>query len=199
MTSGEQIESGAHIKAAGRRVTVPGHGTEGDASMRDQRTDGLCECGCGTAIKQSQRFVNGHNRRQPVHYVVDENGCWIWRGASVGGGYGTIRRQGQTHRAHRFVYELLVGPIPEGLVIDHLCRNRACVNPKHLEPVTFKENILRGEGATARHARKSQCVHGHSFTPDNLGTNARGFRICKQCARERNERYRRKRKAKGVA
>ena len=77
---------------------------------------------------------------------VDRSGsCWLWL-AATSHGYGTFQSNGKLVRAHRYAYELLVGPIPGGLVIDHLCRTTACVNPEHLEPVTQRENLLRGAG-----------------------------------------------------
>jgi hypothetical protein len=112
-------------------------------------------------------------------------GCWPWRGKMHPEGYGQISVNGRPEWAHRLAYSLLVGRIPEGLQIDHLCRNRACVNPAHLEPVTARENTLRGEGAGARNARKTHCVRGHEFTPENTVVDARGHRSCLACRASR--------------
>ena len=87
--------------------------------------------------------------------------------------------------AHRVAYEKAYGPIPEGLVIDHLCRNGLCVNPEHLEAVTRKENILRGEGACAQNARKTHCKRGHELIPENLIERSDGRRDCLLCDRIR--------------
>lgn len=108
--------------------------------------------------------------------------CWGWTAATYHNGYGSFWNGQRTMRAHRFAYERLVGPIPEGLQIDHLCRNPACVNPGHLEPVTRRENILRGEGITAQQARKTHCVHGHPFDEENTYVHPRG-RTCRACNR----------------
>jgi hypothetical protein len=114
-------------------------------------------------------------------------GCWDWTGAFSSNGYGHYfvgREHGQSKsvRAHRFAYELSVGDIPEDLVIDHLCRNRGCVNPAHLEPVTTRENIVRGEGFAAEQARRTHCVRGgHPLSGPNLYVNPRGERECRTC------------------
>ena len=135
--------------------------------------------------------------------------CWEWTGAKTGKGYGnfTITPHSLWACAHRVAYEVLVGPIPDGLFIDHLCRNRACVNPSHMEPVTNKVNILRGESPWAQRARMTHCANGHEFTPDNTRIRPNGTRSCRACTRERNRGkfdaaywrdYRARRKAKGT-
>jgi hypothetical protein len=94
--------------------------------------------------------------------------CWLWTGALLDSGYGFFWVDNTRQVvAHRFAYELLVGTIPEGLQLDHLCRVRNCVNPKHLEPVTNRENALRSESFSGRSARQTHCVHGHPFDEAN--------------------------------
>ena len=88
-------------------------------------------------------------------------------------------------RLHRAIYEKFVGPIPDGLTIDHLCRNRLCVNPAHLEPVTLAANVLRGESLPAKNARKTHCPKGHPYDETNTHITKQGWRICKACNRER--------------
>jgi len=113
------------------------------------------------------------------------DGCWEWQAHKVTAGYGGFRIGVNKHAlAHRLAYELLVGPIPNGLVTDHLCRNRACVRPDHLEPVTNLENIKRGARAQMTH-----CNRGHEFTPENTYNHPKGSRICRQCRAIREERY----------
>jgi hypothetical protein len=116
--------------------------------------------------------------------------CWLWL-AAVTDGYGMFWLDRRYQKAHRVAYEMLVGPIPEGLQLDHLCRVRNCVNPAHLEPVTALVNQQRGVGTFAdTHGKKTHCVHGHEFTADNTYwfTNSRGFRgrMCKACCRDRD-------------
>lgn len=107
--------------------------------------------------------------------------CWLWTGCIQTRGYGQFRGYQSKHiPAHRFAYEALVGEIPEGLVIDHLCRVRRCVNPAHMEIVTQRENILRGDGVAAHHARKTHCIRGHEFTPENTIRHPHG-RNCRAC------------------
>lgn len=118
------------------------------------------------------------------------NECWNWQHAMISGGYGQARHiRFSTNLAHRIAYELMIGPIPNGLHLDHLCRNRRCVNPAHLEPVTARENLLRGIGWAAKNARKTHCPKGHEYTPENTKTTCAGGRSCKACAaKSRRER-----------
>lgn len=118
-------------------------------------------------------------------YVEKTDQCWNWTGAT-NLGYGTFcisQRPTKVVRAHRYAYELLVGPIPTGLVIDHLCRNHGCVNPSHMEPVTNRENVLRGDTLPARNAAKTHCVHGHLFNDANTKITKGGGRRCRTCDR----------------
>jgi hypothetical protein len=120
--------------------------------------------------------------------------CWEWVGAVQSGGYGNIRVAGRNLKAHRLSFELNVGPIPEGLVIDHTCRNRACVRPEHLEAVTQRVNVLRGDSKMARNAVQTHCVNRHEFTPENTKIDSHG-RHCRACALKRDrDRYALKRK-----
>lgn len=104
--------------------------------------------------------------------------CVPWTRAIGADGYGRQWDGRQMALAHRLVYEREVGPIPEGLQIDHLCRNRACVNPAHLEPVTQRVNILRGESVSAQHARRTHCLHGHPLDGAYSTTHVRYCRTC---------------------
>ena len=111
------------------------------------------------------------------------DGCWFWVGAVTNPEYpyGQFWLHGRQHLAHRISYEWSVGLVPDGLTLDHLCRNPSCVNPAHLEPVTMRENILRSDGVSANHARKTHCVHGHAFSPDNTYIYPHGGRECLMC------------------
>ena len=131
---------------------------------------------------------------------IDKNGaggCWLWLGATNRDGYGPTKPKGDKLRvAHRVIYEMLVGPIPDGLQLDHLCRVRPCVNPEHLEPVTCRENLLRTEGdGPGTKARQTHCKHGHPFDTENTGSDPRGGRFCKACRRIRGNAANKRRRA----
>ena len=116
-----------------------------------------------------------------------DSGCWLWISSINGSGYGMFYADGKMKKAHRVSYEWFVGPIPNDLVLDHLCRVRNCVNPDHLEPVTQKENTLRGTSVSALNAVKTHCPQGHEYTEENTRIKQNGSRDCKVCNRERKK------------
>lgn len=118
--------------------------------------------------------------------------CWMWRSWIGGYGYGKFRLNGKTISAHRYAYMRRHGSVPSGLILDHLCRNRACVNPDHLEPVTNRVNVLRGNGTSAINSRRTHCVKGHAFDATNTRIDPRGRRNCRTCCREWAREQRRK-------
>lgn len=179
---------------------------------------GLCACGCGgkaPIAKQSttrlgyvrgepMRFINGHHSK--VNWTPDllwskvnkTETCWLWTGQLDISGYGQILRNGKLFKTHRVAYELLVGPIPEGLTLDHVkdrgCQHRSCCNPAHLEPVTNRVNILRGDSIAANNARKTHCKRGHLIDGAN-----KQQRFCKTCVKAIDLRQREKRRLKRIA
>lgn len=110
------------------------------------------------------------------------DGCWTWQAATTNG-YGVYwdNVECRVRMAHRWAYEHLIGAVPDELPLDHLCRNRSCVYPAHLEPVTHQVNILRGVGATARNAAKTHCSKGHPYDEANTWIDPTGRRKCRQC------------------
>jgi hypothetical protein len=114
--------------------------------------------------------------------MIPESGCWVWTAHTHDLGYGRMRVDGKDWLAHRWSYEHYIGWIPKGLVIDHLCRVRCCVNPKHLQPVKQRENCRRG-ASWAFQANKTHCPKGHPYAGNNLYIDPRGHRRCKSCAK----------------
>lgn len=131
--------------------------------------------------------------------------CLVWTGTIASNGYGVVGIQGRQYKVHRLVYEAVNGPMPrqdasgKRIVSDHLCRNRPCANPDHIEPVTDAVNVMRGVSFAPVNASKTHCDSGHEFTPENTATNGRGQRACRECirgrARKRDALHRAKRKA----
>lgn len=145
-------------------------------------------------------FMIGRPPTPPVERfwpkVNKSDDCWVWLGGKDSHGYGvfSIRLNGKSHSvgAHKFSYELLVNKVPKGMELDHLCRNRGCVNPAHMEVVTARTNTLRGNGITAYWSRQTHCLHGHKYTTENtyITTKKPNARFCRTCRREWNRDHR---------
>jgi len=147
------------------------------------------------------RFWNKVNKNGPIpDYSPNLGPCWIWMAAHDGNGYGQFSLWPLPNiRAHRFSYQVIVGPVPDGLQLDHMCRVHRCVNPSHLHPVTKRDNVLLGQGVSAQNARKTHCVNGHPFDSSNTAYIKEGNwtrRRCITCrrkhGREATRRYRQK-------
>lgn len=170
----------------------PGETCDVDGCTKAPKAGGFC----------FQHYMNNSRHGDPVRErtrpsldqrfwakVERTEDCWNWVG-TITNGYGFVKVNGGMRSAHRVAWQLSVGPVPDGMDVDHLCRNRRCVNPAHLEPVTHRENVLRGAGTAAVNARKTHCKHGHSLSDSNLILQNGGrTRVCREC---RNSRARRR-------
>ena len=125
---------------------------------------------------------------------VVASGCWEWTGAIDRCGYGQVSIDGGMTVAHRVVFAALRGAIPDGRELDHLCRNRRCVNPDHLEPVDHRTNTLRGTSPPAIHAAATQCPQGHAYDEKNTLVLKNGWRKCLECKRRRAREYQQRKK-----
>ena len=132
-------------------------------------------------------------RKNSAGWMEDGTGCHIWLGGRNNGGYGVVNEKGRMRLVHRGRYEREVGPIPDGLDLDHYVCDRGsdgCCNPRHCRPATRRENLLRSEGVSAKNAAKTHCPQGHELSPDNLdkSPSRRGGRVCRTCLNARNKR-----------
>lgn len=180
---------------------------------------------CGTCYQRFLRESKAAGTFEPIQgppllplrrvfekVIAGPFGCAIWTGECGSGGYGVLLVAGRRTMTHRVAYEVMVGPIPDGMLIDHTCHNRdascpggmqclhrRCLNPFHLEPVTSQENTLRSSLTLAgKNTRKTHCYRGHEFTPENTRILASGRRACRVCGLDLQRKYTARNKAAGI-
>lgn len=127
------------------------------------------------------KHINNNLVKRFLSKVQITQYCWIWKGGKFESGYGYFNYNYKLVRSHRMSYMLFKGKIPEELQLDHLCRNKLCVNPQHLEAVTQRINNLRSNSFSGVNARKTHCKRGHKLSGSNLLINKKGFRNCRKC------------------
>lgn len=158
---------------------------------RGRRVCKACSYARWRAAHPPTRIVPSTVERFWARFVKLPSGCWQWTGALDVNGYGTFSIDGRSRGAHQAAWKLLVGPI-DNETIDHLCRNRGCVNPSHLEPASIADNVMRGESPPARNARKTHCPNGHEYTSENTYIlPSKGWRRCRACTADYWRRQRR--------
>lgn len=156
------------------RITVARTSTGSIGLARNGRRE------CGRA--RAERGAGGVSilKRFTAKYVVSGDGCWRWHGALQPTGYGMLWNGRRPEQAHRVAYKLFIGEIPDGCEIDHICRNRSCVNPSHLRAVSHRENMRVSDTPMGRNARKTSCKRGHHLAGNNL-RHINGTRQCREC------------------
>lgn len=161
-------------------------------TSREAATKRFCSKKCRFAFSKTLW------RKRFFQRINIEDGCWIWKGVITPRGYASFYYQingvNKIISCHRAAYMDFIGSIPAGLTLDHLCRNKSCVNPSHLEPVTMRENILRSESPPARNHRKVFCQKQHEFSPQNTYVRDDGQRECRICKRAIQTVWRNKRR-----
>ena len=172
-----------------------------DKSRSDGRFPWCIDC---KRSYQTSRYVKKRtwtNHEESFWLRVDRSnpdGCWPWLGEASYHGYARVTLGGVKRQAHRWAYEFLVGNVPDGLELDHLCRNRRCCKPAHLEPVTHRENIIRGDTIPSTNLRKTHCPRGHPYDAENTRYGS-SQRLCRQCQRVHNTRYKARKRAERMA
>lgn len=192
MSMREKIAKSIYERRNGHGAKPWGHQPQShrDAYLSDADAvlDALMEGDLEALVRQKKFSLQVHKL---------DNGCWEWRGAiDRRDGYGRFYAgDGKTRGAHQFSFEQHHGPVPHGLVVDHICNNRWCVNPLHLRAISNAANVLRGSGWTAENSRKTHCPQGHAYSDGNTYITPSGARQCRECINYR----RRKSRAKQAA
>lgn len=160
----------------------------------DSRARGMCNLHYRRLRRTGRLDKPSDEERFFAHVAESPSGCWLYETVNEKG-YATFSLNRVPVEGHLWCYRFLIGEVPDGLTLDHLCRVRSCVNPWHLEPVPHRINILRGVGPAAVNARKTQCVNGHPFTRENTYVTPDGRRQCRTCRDRRSLQYQQQRRS----